>query len=182
MKNSLIIFYILAISSTAFSQKYFTKSAQVDFYSETPIEKIEALNKKGTCVLDCNSGAVEFAVLIKAFQFEKALMQEHFNENYMESNTYPKAVFKGKLKDFDYSKNLNGETQTFDVVGEITIHGVTQPLTTKVNMTFSENTINCTSSFEIEVADFDIKIPSVVKDNIAKVVEVTLNAPLEPLQ
>ena len=86
-------------SSALLGQKYFTKDGKVSFYSDALMEKIEAHNTKAASVIDAENGQMEFAVLIKAFQFEKALMQEHFNENYMESSTYPKASFKGKIED-----------------------------------------------------------------------------------
>ena len=88
---------ILLLGGTVNAQKYFTREGKVTFISEAPIEKIEAVNQSATAVLDTESNRIEFAILIKAFQFEKALMQEHFNENYMESSTFPKATFKGQI-------------------------------------------------------------------------------------
>ena len=118
---------------------------------------------------------MEFAVLIKAFQFEKALMQEHFNENYMESDKYPKAIFKGAIVDastVDFSKDGDYPVK---VKGKLTIHGVTNEVETDGTIDVKDGKISASSNFEIAVADYKIKIPSVVKDNIAKTVQIVVD-------
>ena len=111
MKKTVIITLAMIFSTgMIFGQRYFTKAGKVSFLSDASVEKIEATTNTGTCVLDASSGKIEFAVLIKSFQFEKALMQEHFNENYMESSKYPKAIFKGQIVEWsniDLSKDGN---------------------------------------------------------------------------
>src|SRR5690349_23750589 len=99
MKKQLVFAIILFVGSTFVhaQDKFFTKSGQVTFSSKTSLENIEAHNKSVTCVLDVKTGNLQFAVLMKGFEFEKALMQEHFNENYVESHKYPKAEFKGQI-------------------------------------------------------------------------------------
>lgn len=137
------------------------------------MEKIEAHNNSATSVIDLASGKMEFAVLIKAFQFKKALMQEHFNENYMESSKYPKAVFKGhitNLKDIGFGTE---GTYAANVAGDITIHGVTKSIEATGQFVVNDGIIAATSSFELTVADFDIEIPALVRDKIAKTVAVT---------
>ena len=95
MKYSIYILILLLSHVTMVSgQKYFTKTGQISFNANTSIEKIEAINKSASCVMDVETGKIEFGVLVKGFQFEKALMQEHFNENYLESSKFPKATFK----------------------------------------------------------------------------------------
>ena len=102
MKKFLFSLAIMALTiGSADAQKYFTRSGKISFYSDTPMEKIEAKNGSATSVLDTESGKMEFAVLIKGFQFAKSLMQDHFNENYMESSKYPKALFKGEISNID---------------------------------------------------------------------------------
>lgn len=183
MKNICIILSLLFISGQALlAQKYFTREGKITFTSEAPLEKIEAKNEKATSVIDIASGKMEFAVLIKAFQFEKALMQEHFNENYMESSTYPKATFKGKIKDtaaVDFSSD-----GTYDVVvtGNITIHGVTRDIEAPGTIAIENGDISASSTFELTVADFDIKIPAVVRENIAKTVTVMVDLNYELLK
>ena len=97
MKHLVVIAFVLA-AQLAFGQKYFSKTGKITFTSQAPLEKIEAQNTSASTVLDIGTGAMEWAVLIKGFKFDKALMEEHFNENYMESSTYPKAKFKGKIE------------------------------------------------------------------------------------
>ena len=181
-------FKVLFIAITLFSaislqaQKHFTRNGSITFSSEAPLEKIEASNQNATSVIDLESGKMEFAVLIKAFQFEKALMQEHFNENYMESDKYPKAIFKGAIVDLskiDFSKD---EAYPVKVKGKMTIHGQTNELETDGVITVKDGKIFANSTFEVAVADYKIKIPSVVKDNIAKTVQIKVDMNYEVLK
>ena len=172
---------ILNISNVA-GQKYFTKTGQISFYSDTPIEKIEGHNKSSNCVLDLATGKLEFGTLIKGFQFEKALMQEHFNENYMESNKFPKATFKGQISDYikvDVSKNGKIPVK---VTGDLTIHGVSKKVTTDAILNVVNGKIETSATFNILVADYGIAIPSLVKDQIAKSVKIKVNATLDALK
>jgi polyisoprenoid-binding protein YceI len=183
MKRMFVLIAVLAIVNTGLNaQKYFTRTANISFSSDAPMEKIEAHNKKGTSVIDTKSGKMEFAVLIKAFQFEKALMQEHFNENYMESTKYPKAIFKGAFTDLSAISFDKDGTYETAVKGDMTIHGVTKPMETKGKVIVKEGKIQAISSFEIVVADYDIEIPAVVRDNIAKTVKVDIDASFEPFK
>ena len=182
MKNVMLSFLILMAAGTLTGQKYFTKTGSISFFSDTPMEKIEAQTKSASCVLDAASGKIEFAALIKSFQFEKALMQEHFNENYMESSKFPKSTFKGQIDnitDVDFSKNQKYKVK---VSGQLTIHGVTKDIKTDATITTNNGKAECNTSFDVAVADYGITIPSVVKDNIAKNVNITVSATLEPLK
>lgn len=177
-----IISLLTIISLTQIqAQRYFSKSANVSFNSEAPVEKIEAVNSKGTCVIDFSSGQMEFAVLIKAFQFEKALMQEHFNENYMESGKFPKSTFKGSIENIA-SVNLQKDgTYAVQVSGKLEIHGVTKDIQVPATIMVKNGSVSVESSFSVAVADYDIEIPSVVRENITKIVDISLKADLEPL-
>ena len=163
------------------AQKIFTREANVSFHSDAPLEKIEAHNKKGTSVIDTESGRMEFAVLIKAFQFEKALMQEHFNENYMESSKYPKAVFKGAIADLKAINFSKDGTYDTTVKGTMTIHGVSKEIEATGKVKVVNGVISTESELEILPADYDIEIPAVVRDNIAKVITVTIKAQYQTL-
>lgn len=179
MKKIIIAVFVLLVANTVIAQTYFTRSGSVTFESEAPLEKIEASNQKATSVLDTESGKIEFAILIKAFQFEKALMQEHFNENYMESDQFPKALFKGKIVDpsiVDYSKD---GTYAIQVTGELTIHGETKNITTPAELIIKDGAISGKAMFEVAVADYKIEIPAVVKDNIAKIVKINIDVEYE---
>ena len=176
----LFTFSLLTVSLQA--QKYFTRNGEIDFQSETPLEKIEAKNKSVTAVLDIESGRVEFAALIKAFEFEKALMQEHFNENYMESSQFPKAVFKGQLIDFDAKQLTRDGNYTATVSGELTIHGETRPVSTEARFHVKDGRVAAVTEFSVLVADYKIEIPAVVRDNIAKEVLINVKVDLEELK
>jgi hypothetical protein len=172
---------LLVCVTTGMTQKYFTRTGNVSFYSDTPIEKIEALNKSANCVLDMTTGKLEFSVLVKGFQFEKALMQEHFNENYMESNTYPKAVFKGQIENFKKSDLSKNGKYTVSVTGDLTMHGVAKKVATEAVLEVYGDALLAKANFNVAVADYNISIPSLVKDKIAKTVKITVDAKLNPL-
>jgi len=176
-----LIALVFALSG-AHAQQYFTREGKISFFSDAPMEKIEAKNNSATSVVDMATGKMEFAVLIKAFQFEKALMQEHFNENYLESGKYPKAVFKGDIVNKDEVDLTKDGTYTAHIKGEMTLHGVTRPLETKGVFTVKNGAVSGASEFNLQVADYKIEIPAMVKDNIAKTVLVTVKMDYQPLK
>jgi len=154
------------------AQKYMTRSGHIWFFSHTVIEDIEAHNYQTSSILDTQKGELVFSILIKGFQFEKALMQEHFNEKYMESAKYPKATFKGKILNLA-SVNLSKDgSYEVDVLGELNIHGVSKTIETKATLLVEGQKIQATADFPAKIADYKIKIPGIVKDNIAKTIEV----------
>lgn len=178
-KNIFLAIISIAFFEVVSAQKYFTKTGEVSFFSRTTMENIDAITNTSNCVLDLSTGNVEMAVLIKSFTFEKALMQEHFNENYMESTKFPKAVFKGNIKNIsDFNMNFKGSFKGA-VAGSITIHGVTKPFDNVVNLNVKDGRLNADIDFNVKLADFDIKVPALVKDNIAKEIKVTVVATLD---
>lgn len=182
MKKILIVSAMMigfALSTNA--QKYFTKEGKITFSSDASMEKIEAHNNSATSVIDVESGRMEFAVLIKAFQFEKALMQEHFNENYMESSKFPKATFKGKVVNMDKVNLGKDGIYPAKVKGELTIHGVTKEVETSGDFEVKDGNISALASFEVAVADYDIEVPAVVRDNIAKTVLINVDVNYQKL-
>lgn len=163
---------MLTINTTG--QIYFTRNGQISFFSKAPLENITAYNNEVTSFLDLQKRELAFVVLVKSFKFQKALMEEHFNENYMESNTFPKANFKGILDgdNTDFSKD---GTYHVTVKGDLTIHGVTKNLEAPGIITIANGVINATSKFKLQVKDFNIKIPSTVINNIAETVDVSVS-------
>lgn len=154
-------------------ERYATRTGHVSFFSATPMENIEANNYKVTSVLDATTGAVEFAALMKAFEFEKALMQEHFNENYMESNTYPKATFKGKVTGLPTGALGKPGKYPVTVEGDLTMHGVAKKLSLPASVVVNPTgAILATSEFTVKAEDYNIDIPNTVRDNIAKEIKV----------
>ena len=182
MKIKLIaVTVIMMLAAATSAQKYITKNGDISFYSSTPVEDIEAHNNQVNAALDTETGDFVFKVLIKSFKFEKALMQEHFNENYMESHKFPNATFVGKVKnagDIDFSKPGKYEAE---IEGKLTIHGVTQEITESGTFEVKDDGIHGLSKFLVKVADYDIKIPKTVINNIAKEIEVTVDVNLKAL-
>lgn len=172
MNIRILIAAAALVPATLFAQeRYATRSGEITFHSHTPVEDIEAVNHKATSVLDAASGALEFAVLIKGFEFEKALMQEHFNENYMESNTYPKATFKGKLTGVTAEQLKKPGTYDVTASGDLTIHGVAKPVSSKGTITVAEGgALKASSDFIVKPADHGIKVPGGV--NVAEQIQV----------
>jgi len=177
MKKFLFIAIAIAVSiSPAVAQKYLSKTAHVSFYSDTPMEKIEAHNRQGTTVVDFDKNEMVFTVLMKSFEFDKALMQEHFNEKYVESATYPKGTFKGKFTPKGAIALTKDGSYPVTVEGTLEIKGKTQPVKAEGLFKVEGGKVSGTSKFKIKLADFDIKIPGAVKDNIAEFVEITVDA------
>jgi polyisoprenoid-binding protein YceI len=172
------------LSSPLHAQKLFTRSAKVSFDATAPKspETVKAVSKSGTCVLDKSAGAVEMAVLIKGFLFEKALMEEHFNENYLESSKYPKATFKGKFdnpasvdtgKDGEYKVTVNGTLE---------MHGVSKAVNAPVVFTVKNKKLSATANFSVALSDYKIEIPSLVADKLSKTANVSIAADFEPMK
>jgi polyisoprenoid-binding protein YceI len=158
--------------------RFGTRNGHISFHSDTPVEKIEAHNHKVSCVYDVGSGAIQFSMLIKAFEFEKALMQEHFNENYMESNTYPKSEFKGTVEGFSSEMLGQPGTHPVTVSGVLTIHGASREVKHPGTITVGKDgTIKAESDLIVKPEDHDIKIPGVVRKNIAE--EITVKVRLD---
>lgn len=177
-----LLFLLLMMNTAVVSlsaQKYFTRTGDVSFTSTAPLETIEAVNKSAVSVIDLETGQLEFAVLIKAFQFEKALMQEHFNENYMESSTFPKGIFKGKIENYTPIKLSQDAEYPVTVSGQMTIHGVTKDIKAQGILMVKDGHLSAGSGFELTIADFDITIPKIVRDKIAKTVKVLVEMKYE---
>jgi len=182
MKTSYIFtILLLGITSATLAQnRFFTRTGTIRFFSETPVENIEAINNQSSSVFDIESGEIAVSAQMKGFEFEKALMQEHFNENYMESEKYPTATFKGSINKYNKSGFKANETYTVEVEGDLTMHGVTKRVNGQASIVWGQNNIKASSSFNIKVADFDIKIPKAVIDNIAESILVNVDFNLEP--
>ena len=174
MKHVFTIVFLLALIVSVDAQdKYISKNGYVKFFSSAPLEDIEAENNKVQSIVDLAANEVVISIPIQSFEFDKSLMKEHFNENYLESEKFPKATFKGK---YDAGKQLAAKdigTYTVAASGELTIHGITRPLLTKVTLSITESGVRAKTKFDIRIADFDIEIPRIVFKNIAEVVEVT---------
>ena len=152
--------------------RYLTKTGRVSFFSTSLIEDIEAVNTQAAALLDLGSGQVAFAVPIKGFTFKRTLMQEHFNENYLESDKFPKATFSGKLLNFDAASLATAGPHAVQVEGELTMHGVTHRVSTTASLEQKETQLLAFASFSVAPADYAIEVPLLVRDHIAKVVTI----------
>lgn len=161
------------------AQQYRLESSRVSFFSSAPVEDIKAVSSQTRSLLNLENGEIAFVLPIRSFEFDKQLMQEHFNENFMESDKYPDATFKGTLT--GYEKDNKGK-QPVIARGEMKIHGVSRPIAAKGNMQMKGNELYVEATFPLKVADFDIEIPQVLFYNIAEEVEVTLKATYKPYE
>ena len=171
MKIKILTLLVLCAMQSIAQEKYYTKSGSITFESSVPsFEEVKATNNKVTAIFKPETGDIAALVLVKAFRFKIALMEEHFNENYAESNKYPKAKFSGKIKDYNLKKN-----NEVIISGKLTFHGVTQQIEVPASIKKQNNSIQLTASFSLEPEDFGIHIPKIVRSKIAKKVDVTLS-------
>lgn len=168
---------LFLITVTNAQDKFLTKNGTVSFFSYSPLEDIEAENNQVLSIVDVANKQMAISILMKSFMFEKALMQEHFNENYVESDKYPKAIFRGEILNFDTVSDKESKVQ---VKGKLNIHGKTQDITIEANTVKTVDSIVMTGYFYIKLSDFDVAIPSAVKKNIAEKIKVSFNFNHQP--
>jgi polyisoprenoid-binding protein YceI len=180
MRLTLLVSICLLWTIRSAAQIYTAKTKTVSFHSTAPLEDIEAVNKGGMIVFKPSTNDIQIALTMKSFKFKNALMEEHFNENYMESEKYPECKFIGKINEkVDYEK---AEEQKVTVTGKMSLHGVTRDVTLDGVLSKTGDGYKMHSKFPIRVADYNIKVPSMYVKNIAEVVDVTFDAVLEPYQ
>lgn len=178
-KKMLLFFLTLAFFVPAQSQDiYLSSNSTVSFFSETPVENIDAVSNQAVGAVNVKTKSVYFKATMTTFAFKKSLMQTHFNENYVESEKYPTATFNGTINEtVDLTKD---GTYSVTVTGKLKLHGVEQTRTIPGTIVVKGGTMDVTSEFDIKVTDHDIKIPTVVVKNIAEVVKVKVHAVMLP--
>ena len=162
----IILTVLLICSTVASAQQYLTREARLSFDAGSPLEDIEAFTESGSAVFDASSGKIGVQALMTSFQFKRALMQEHFNENYVESEKFPKASFKGT-----YSEGK--------VTGELSIHGVTKEISVPATLREDNENFVLTTAFDIILAEYNVEIPSAVTDKISKAASIQVQATLK---
>lgn len=162
--------------------RYFTKTGVIRFYSKAPLEDIEAVNKTVTAVLDGTTGAFQFAVQMKGFAFEKALMQQHFNENYVESDKFPRATFKGTLTDKAAVQYTQDGNYPVVVKGSLMLHGITREIQVPGTLQVTGGKLLGTATFALQLSDYNIAIPALVKDKVSNTITISVNLELQPLK
>lgn len=181
MKHIIVILLAwMSVINQAGQDLYACKNATISLFSSAPIEDIAAKTSTGTSVYNATTGDLVFSVNITSFQFRKSLMQEHFNSDYLESDKYPKASFKGKIQErIDLTKNGN---YPITVTGELDVHGVKQTRTIPGSITVNNGNVIMAAEFMVKCADHNIKIPKIVFHNIAETIKLNVSATYTPVK
>ena len=167
--------FIFAVQAGFAQLRYFTKTGSVSFQAGTALEDIDGVNKSATSVFDATTGQIEFALLVKGFEFKSALMQAHFNENYMESDKFIKSTFKGKVTNIEKVNFKKPGEYPVTVQGTLDIHGVAKPVEAPgVFKVLNDETVTSSSTFSVTLDDYKIGIPGLVKDKISKTAKITV--------
>lgn len=180
MNKSLLV--LLLLINFGFTQKpnqIISRQGNVSFFSYTSVENIKAENNQVLSIIDLKEGKIAISMLMNTFVFEKALMKEHFNESYIESDIYPKATFEGQILGFD--SKLKGN-QTKIIKGIFFMHGFSKELEIKTKIENNEGKYTLTGTFETLVKDYNINIPPLLAGNIAKSIEVNFNFEYQPYE
>ena len=185
MRKLILLFITVSITAVTGLQaqgKFYTKTGRITFFSSTAMENIEAVNKSVVTLLDSKTGDLQFVVLVKGFEFKKALMQEHFNKEYAESDLYPRAEFKGSVtNNLTVNYSVNGK-YSVNVKGKLTLHGVTKDVETTGSIEVKDGKLQANAVFNILLADYKVTIPRLYRDNISPTIRITVDCALEPLK
>ena len=182
MKIIIGVLFLLFFVVAGAQEKFYTKTGKVSLYSSTSMETIEGVNKSAVVLLDTKTGDIQFVILLKGFEFRKALMQEHFNSDYVESHKYPRSEFKGQItNNSEINYNKDG-TYTAKVKGKLTIHNETKDIEANGTITVKDGKLRANSVFNIPLADYKITVPRIVRNNINESIKITVDCGLEPLK
>ncbi|MFA6945058.1 MAG: YceI family protein [Pedobacter sp.] len=164
-------FILLFHCASAQNKLYSIKKSEFSFFSTAPLEDIEAKNTRANSIINTSNRELVVRIPVSQFQFRNKLMQQHFNENYMESEKYPYATFKGKInEELDFSK---AGVYSVSASGTLNIHGVDQDRKLSGKLTVGENSMLLETKFEVLLIDHKIEIPKLVFKKIAEKIEVT---------
>jgi len=171
MRQLIVIVGLIIFGFQANGQLYMAQNGEVSFFSKTPLEDIDALNKQVGSIINTDNNEVAVQMRVTSFVFPNKLMQEHFNENYLESDKFPSATFKGKIRELVDLK-VPG-TYALTAVGTATIHGITKPIEIKGNVVSTGDQLTLSCQFDIKLVDYKIDIPKIVFAKIAEVIRVS---------
>jgi hypothetical protein len=179
MKKIILVAMLYVCAVGLAQEKMISKSGKITFEaSVASFEEVKATNNSVTFVLNPATGEIASLALMKGFHFKVALMEEHFNENYMESDQYPKAIFKGKIEDFDLS-SLTTSAKDFTIKGKLELHGKSKDIITKARIMMSGSGISIVSNFAVNASDFNIAIPTLVKSKVSNKINILAVAVLK---
>lgn len=175
MKRIVVLFIALLIGSTMFSQKMITRSGEIKFDATVPgaMDEVIGTNKTVSAIFDKSTTDLVVLGLVKSFKFKSPLMEEHFNENYMESDKLPKAIFKGKVM------NYKGKAGNYDVEGDLTIHGVANKVKTKMAVDNDGEKLMISGAFTIKLLDYEIDVPALAKKTLSETAKISIKLVLE---
>lgn len=175
---ALLLFFLVILKVSG--QIYITRNGTIRFFSEAPLENIEAINRQVFSALNTENGEFAFRVVMRAFSFEKALMQQHFNDNFVESHNFPNATFEGRIKGIDQIDFSQSGRIEVIVEGDLTIKDVTRTISEQGTLDISDGQIHARSVFMIRPEDYNVGIPSRYARNIAREIEITVELELRP--
>jgi hypothetical protein len=183
MKFSILLIAALSFVSVSNAQKFFTKTGKINFDATAPKspENIDGVNKNSICVIDSKTGDIQFSVLMKGFEFERALMMEHFNENYVESDKFNKTTFKGTISNNESINYTKDGVYPAKVKGKLEMHGQSKELETEGKIIVKAGKVQVSANFNAQFDDFKIGIPQLVADKVAKFAKITVDCTLDPL-
>jgi polyisoprenoid-binding protein YceI len=170
---------LIGLNCSIIGQVYYTKNGKISFYSKAIMEDIAADNNQVISVLDIQTGVLRFSVLTNAFHFPKAMMEEHFNSDYMDSDKYPSSTFKGTVTDISKVDFIKDGTYKVNIQGDLNIHGVSKNITTPGTLIIKDGNLSGSSVFKILLKDYNIKIPSIVANHISESIEINVNCNYE---
>jgi hypothetical protein len=174
MKKLAVIALIILSAKISMAQNYMTKEGMIDIYSETPIFTIDGKTQSAGSILNTSTGEIAASVLITSFKFKEALLEEHFNENYMESHKFPKAQYKGKITNWSTIDITKDGTYPVTLDGTMIIHGVTKATTTQGTLTVTGGKLVANAEFLVTIADYGIEVEESYKDRIPEKMKITL--------
>jgi polyisoprenoid-binding protein YceI len=176
MKKITFILSLIALTiQLAHAQNYMTKTGVIDIFSETSMFKIEGKSQSVGSILNTSNGQVVATVVITGFKFKEALLEEHFNENYMESHKFPKAVFKGQITNWSMVNLAKDGSYSITLEGDLTMHGETRPVKTQGTLVISGGKIKATTEFIVSLENYKIKVEESYKDRINDSVKLTIH-------
>jgi polyisoprenoid-binding protein YceI len=182
MKKALLfVIPLILFTQTLWAQKWGTRTGQISFFSAAKMEDITATNKKVSAVVDAAAGTVAVSLDMRDFHFRRSLMEEHFNENYVESEKFPKADFRGKIENAETVKWTVDGVYPIAVNGTLTIHGITKPAVVPLTLVIKDGKAGVSGKFPLKLSDYNVKIPTILSAKIAEVVEVNVVIAMAPL-
>src|SRR5258708_18340108 len=164
---AVLLLFTICIGGNCFGQEYFTKNGRISFFSKAALENIAADNNQVISLLNIKTGTLRFYLLMNAFHFPKAMMEEHFNSDYLESEKYPSSTFKGTVTGITNVDIEKDGTYTVNITGSLEIHGMSKNITTTGTIIVKDGKLSAAAVFKIRLKDYHIEIPSIVVNNIS---------------